>query len=133
MHTLVIALIIAGLQSAGVQSTPVPASTRAPNAPAAADTAKLGAYDLEITTDEGTIVGAMTIGRNAAGLTAALTVGAQTPAVKSVVREGDAYVLTAGGDDFTVTYKLTFVGDKVSGTFKMSNGMSGVVAGTRKG
>ena len=132
MRSLVFALIFASLQSVAPQSTPAPAF-KTVSSPSASDTARTGSYELEITTENGTIVGAMTLGRSAEGLTAKLTVGQHSPTVKSIVREGNAYVLTAGGDDFTVTYTLTFTGDKVSGTFRMSNGMSGVVAGTRKG
>jgi len=58
--------------------------------------------------------------------------GGNRPAVKSFVREGTSYVLTGGHGEFVVVYKLTFANDSVTGSFRMSTGLAGTVAGTRK-
>ena len=52
--------------------------------------------------------------------------------VKSFVREGNGYVLTGGHGEFVVVYKLNFAGDSVTGSFRMSTGLAGTVAGARK-
>jgi hypothetical protein len=48
------------------------------------------------------------------------------------VRDGKGYVLTGGHGEFVIEYRLTFANDSVTGSFKMSTGMTGTVAGARK-
>ena len=57
---------------------------------------RLGTYDLEITTDDGTLLGSLSLKRANDALVAELVAGANRPAVKSFVREGNGYVLTGG-------------------------------------
>lgn len=101
-------------------------------AKAVSDTARLGTYDLEITTDDGTMVGWLSLTRANDGLKAALTAGGNHPDVKSFVREGKSYVLTGGHGEFVIVYTLAFANDSVTGSFKMSTGLQGKVAGARK-
>jgi hypothetical protein len=103
-----------------------------PTARPASDTAKVGTYDLEITTDDGTLLGSLSLKRSNDALVAELVAGGNRPAVKSFVREGTGYVLTGGHGEFVVVYKLTFANDSVTGSFKMSTGLAGTVAGARK-
>jgi hypothetical protein len=105
-----------------------PTKTSAPP-PAASDTARLGTYDLEVTTDGGTLTGSLTVRRTPDGLTGDLTVGGNKPALKSFLRDGDHYVLTGGHGTYTVTYTLKFANDSLGGTFKMSGGLAGTVLG----
>ena len=129
MRALLI-LLVAATSAAGAQS-PGGTAAKAPGPVprVVSDTAKIGTYDLEVTTNDGTLIGELTIKRATQGLTADLSVGANRPAVKSFVREGDIYVLTGGHGTFTVVYKLTFARDSLAGTFAMSGGMTGTVAG----
>jgi hypothetical protein len=91
-----------------------------------------GTYELEITTDDGTLLGSLSLKRADDAFVAELVAGANRPAVKSFVRDGNGYVLTGGHGEFVVVYKLTFAGDSVTGSFKMSTGLAGTVAGARK-
>ena len=109
------------------QSTPARANSRP-----ASDTARVGIYDLEITTDDGTLVGSLSLKRASDALVAELTAGAMRPAIKSFVRDGNSYVLTGGHGEFVITYTFKFVDDSVTGSFKMSTGLTGTVAGARK-
>jgi len=104
-------------------------SAKTPPQRAASDTARLGTYDLEVTTDGGTLVGELTVKRDANGLAGDITVDGNKPALKSFVREGDHYVLTGGHGTFTVTYTLKFANDSLGGTFKMSGGLAGTILG----
>ena len=126
---VLLVLLVAAVSAAGAQS-PAAATKPAGTAPkSVSDTAKIATYDLEVTTDDGTLIGELTIKRAAQGLAADLRVGGNKPAVKSFVREGDGYVLTGGHGEFTVVYKLTFTRDSLAGTFALSGGMKGTVAG----
>ena len=118
----IVALAFAGAATAAAQTKP--SSPRAPS-----DTARIGTYDLEVTTDGGTLTGALIVKRDANGLTGDLTVGGNKPAIKSFLREGDHYVLTGGHAAFTVTYTLKFANDSLGGSFKMSGGLAGTVLG----
>ena len=118
----ILALAFAAAATAGAQANP--SSPRAPS-----DTARVGTYDLEVTTDGGTLTGELTVKRDPNGLTGDLTVGGNKPALKSFVREGDHYVLTGGHGTYTVTYTLTFANDSLGGSFKMSGGLAGTVLG----
>ena len=92
------------------------------------DTARMGAYELELLSDNGTLVGTLSIKRAAEGLQAVLFVGGHSPDVKSFVHTGAAYVLEASTASFTVTYKLVFAADSLHGTYQMSTGPSGLVS-----
>ena len=116
--------------SASIAAAQAPTSAKsAPPRAAASDTALIGTYDLEVTTDDGTLTGALTVRRDANGLTGDVTVGGNKPAIKSFVREGDHYVMIGGHGTFTVTYTLKFSRDSVGGSFKMSSGMAGTILG----
>jgi hypothetical protein len=108
-----------------VAMAPVPRS-------AARDTVKIGTYDLEITTDDGTMVGSLVVKRDKDHLAATINAGGRVPAVKSFAKDGAQYVLTAGHDNFTVVYKFTFVRDSVAGSFSMTSGLTGTVLGAYK-
>ena len=127
MRSLIIASILTACAAASslAQSNPTRPKT-------ASDTARLGTYDLEITTDDGTLLGSLSLKRASEALVAELVAGANRPAVKSFVREGNGYVLTGGHGEFVVVYKLTFADDSVTGSFRMSTGLAGKVAGARK-
>jgi hypothetical protein len=120
----IVALLLAAATSAAAQ-------TQTPTKPprSASDTVRIGTYDLEVTTDDGTLTGALTVKRDANGLTGDLTVGGNKPALKSFLREGDHYVLTGGHGTYTVTYTLKFANDSLAGSFKMSGGLAGTVLG----
>lgn len=120
--TTIVALAFAASATAAAQTKP--GSPRAQS-----DTARIGTYDLEVTTDGGTLTGELTVKRDANGLTGDLTVGGNKPALKSFLREGDHYVLTGGHGTFTVTYTLKFANDSLGGSFKMSGGLAGTVLG----
>ena len=96
------------------------------------DSAKSGVYDLELTTEGGTLVGKLELKQANAGLTAVLTVGGHSPEVKSFTRRNKGYVIEAATPAFTVTYNLTFANDSLHGEFSMSSGTSGTVLGARK-
>ncbi len=98
----------------------------------ASDTVKLGKYDLEITMEDGTMVGSLTVQREGGKFAAVVTAGGMTPAVKSFVREGAGYTLTAGHDNFSVVYTFKFVRDSVVGDVRVSSGQSGTVIGAYK-
>ena len=106
-------------------SSPSPIVT----AGARADTVKLGTYDLELTTDDGTMTGTLSVKRTAGQLDAALQVGPNAPHVSSFVRDGQGYILRGGHDQMTITYLLTFVRDSLTGSFTVSTGMAGTVRG----
>lgn len=125
MRQLLVTLLIVSATATGAQ-TPKPAAPTA-----ATDTATIGTYDLELTTDDGTITGTLVVKRAESGLAADLTVGGNKPTVQSFVREDDHYTLTGGHGTFTVTYRLTFVRDSLSGSFKLSGGLTGTVRGAR--
>ena len=97
-----------------------------------ADTARTGKYDLEITTESGTMTGQLVVKRETDELSAALTVGGRAPAVKSFKHEAQQYVLTVGHENFVIVYKLAFTRDSVAGSFNGSGGMSGTVVGAIK-
>jgi hypothetical protein len=98
-----------------------------------ADTVKVGSYDLEITTDDGTMVGSLTVKKGDKGeLAVALNAGGRIPAVKSFVRQGPEYLLTVGHEEFVIVYKLAFARDSVAGSFSGSGGLSGTVLGVYK-
>jgi hypothetical protein len=120
----IVALLLVATASAAAQ-TQTPSKSPRP----ASDTARLGTYDLEVTTDDGTLTGALTVKRDANGLTGDLTVGGNKPALKSFLRDGDHYVLTGGHGTYTVTYTLKFANDSLAGSFKMSGGLAGTVLG----
>ena len=122
----IVALFIAA--SAAAAQTQAPSKLPASRA-AASDTALIGTYDLEVTTDDGTLTGSLTVKRDATGLAGDLTVGGNRPALKSFVREGDHYVLTGGHGTFSVVYRLKFAHDSLGGSFKMSSGLAGTVLG----
>ena len=122
----IVALLLAATASASAQTE---TTAKAPSSHAASDTARMGTYDLEVTTDGGTLVGSLTVKRDANGLTGDLTVGGNKPALKSFVREGDHYVLSGGHGTYTITYTLKFSNDSLGGTFKMSGGLAGTVLG----
>jgi hypothetical protein len=126
--TTIVALLI-GAASTAASQTQTPSKTPRRAASAAADTALIGTYDLEVTTDDGTLTGALTVRREADGLTGDLTVGGNKPALKSFLRDGDHYVLTGGHGTFTVVYTLKFSRDSLGGSFKMSSGLAGTVLG----
>jgi uncharacterized membrane protein len=130
MRSLLLASIVAAFAASPslAQSAPARAATAKP----ASDTARLGTYDLEITTDDGTLLGSLSLKRANDAFVAELVAGANRPAVKSFVREGNGYVLTGGHGEFVVIYRLAFAGDSVTGSFKMSTGLAGTVAGARK-
>ena len=123
MRTLpiVVALLLAATAAAAQTKTPPPRP--------ASDTVRLGTYDLEVTTDDGTLTGVLTVKCDANGLTGDLQVGGNKPALKSFLRDGDHYVLTGGHGTFTVTYTLKFADDSLGGSFKMSGGLVGTVLG----
>jgi hypothetical protein len=125
MRSLLLASIIAACVAAPSLAQTTPARSNA-------DTAKVGTYDLEITTDDGTLIGSLSLKRANDALVAELVAGANRPTVKSFVRDGNGYVLTGGHGEFVIVYKLTFAGDSVTGSFKMSTGLAGTVAGARK-
>jgi len=127
MRSLLLASIIAACAAA-----PSLAQSNSARPAAASDTAKLGTYDLEITTDDGTMLGSLSLKRANEALVAELVAGGNRPAVKSFVRDGNGYVLTGGHGEFVIVYKLTFAGDSVTGSFKMSTGLAGTVAGAHK-
>ena len=127
MRPLLLASIIAACAAA-----PSLAQSNSARPATASDTAKLGTYDLEITTDDGTMLGSLSLKRANEALVAELVAGGNRPAVKSFVRDGNGYVLTGGHGEFVIVYKLTFAGDSVTGSFKMSTGLAGTVAGTHK-
>ena len=131
MRSFLFASIIAAYAAAPslAQST---AARAKPAATIVSDTARVGTYDLEITTDDGTLLGSLSLKRANDAFVAELVAGANRPAVKSFVREGNAYVLTGGHGEFAVVYRLAFAGDSVTGSFKMSTGLAGTVAGARK-
>lgn len=122
----IVALLLAATASAAAQ-TQTTAKSSAPRV--ASDTVQIGTYDLEVTTDDGTLTGALTVKRDANGLTGDLTVGGNKPALKSFLRDGDHYVLTGGHGTYTVTYTLKFANDSLAGSFKMSGGLAGTVLG----
>ena len=127
MRSLLLASIIAACAAA-----PSLAQSNSARPATASDTAKLGTYDLEITTDDGTMLGSLSFKRANEALVAELVAGGNRPAVKSFVRDGNSYVLTGGHGEFVIVYKLTFAGDSVTGSFKMSTGLAGTVAGAHK-
>jgi len=127
MRSLLIASVVAACAAAPSFAQSNPARPKA-----LSDTARLGTYDLEITTDDGTLLGSLSLKRANEALVAELVAGANRPAVKSFVREGNGYVLTGGHGEFVVIYKLTFADDSVTGSFRMSTGLAGTVAGARK-
>ena len=110
--------------------TAAPLRAQPARAASAADTVKAGTYDLEITTDDGTITGTLVVSRKGNALGAEIDAGGRKPHVQSFVREGSEYVLTGGHDDFRIVYRLTFARDSLSGSLLMSNGFSGKVAGS---
>ena len=120
-------LVVGFAATSLAQSPPVRATSKA-----ASDTARLGTYDLEVTTDDGTMVGSLSLKRTSDALVAELVVGGMNPAVKSFARDGNGYVLTGGHGEFVITYTLKFADDSVTGSFKMSTGLTGTVAGARK-
>jgi hypothetical protein len=122
----IVALLFAATATAASQT---PASPKPTPPRAGADTALIGTYDLEITTDDGTMTGALAVRRGPEGLTGDLTVGGNKPALKSFLREGDHYVITGGHGTFTVVYTLRFSRDSLDGNFKMSTGLIGKVLG----
>ena len=122
----ILALLIAAASTAGAQ-TKTSSKTAAPRA--ASDTVRVGTYDLEVTTDGGTLTGVLTVRRTADGLSGDLTVGGNKPALKSFLRDGDHYVLEGGHGSYTVTYTLKFTNDSLDGSFKMSGGLAGTVLG----
>ena len=117
--------------SAAAAQSPSPAKSASPPH-VGADTARLGTYDLEVTTDAGTLTGSMTVRRGAEGLGVDLTVGPNKPAIKSFVREGDHYLLSGGHGTYSVLYTLKFSNDSVGGSFKMSGGLEGTVLGAMR-
>jgi hypothetical protein len=131
MRHFVAALVVAVAVPAAALAQATPSKT-----PSAArvvtDSARVGTYDLEIAMIDGTITGELTVKREASGLSATIAAGQNQPAVKSFARQGDEYLLIGGHGDFTVTYRLTFAKDSVSGSFKMSNGIEGRVVGALK-
>lgn len=130
MHSFLFASIIAACSAA--PSLAQTATARTNQAKTVSDTAKAGTYELEITTDDGTLLGSLSLKRADDAFVAELVAGANRPAVKSFVRDGNGYVLTGGHGEFVVVYKLAFAGDSVTGSFKMSTGLAGTVAGARK-
>lgn len=115
------------------------ASARAQSAPPkspSSDPPKLGVYALEVTTEDGTLVGQLSVkpstDKSKENVLLVLSVGDHAPETKSFAREGSGYVLIAGHEEFTITYKLSFAGDSLSGSFKMSSGTTGTIVGALK-
>ena len=123
-HALLFTILISA--SAGAQAAPL---KPAPTAHAASDSAKIATYDLEVTTDNGTLTGVLSVKRASNSLAAELTVGGNSPTVSSFAREGDVYILKAGHGTFTFVYTLTFTRDSLAGSFKSSGGLNGTVIG----
>jgi hypothetical protein len=123
---------LVGVLATTSASAQTPAARPASAPRISADTVKLGTYDLEVTTDDGTMVGRLVLKPAANGPSAALVVGGHEPDVISFVRDGLSYVLTAGHDQFTVIYTLRFARDSLTGAFRMSGGLSGTVRGSLK-
>ena len=86
---------------------------------------KMGTYDLELTTESGTLVGELTLGKKGDEVEAKLVAAGNRPNVKSFVRGGDKYVLSAGHGTFTFVYHLSFQRDSVFGDF-MSSGVQAI-------
>ena len=129
MRRPITVLFIACASPLAAQQPPVPKQqTSTPAAPR--DAVRIGTYDLEITTDNGTMVGWLTIKREKDELVAAINAGGRLPAVKSFVKDGAGYVLTVGHDNFVIAYKLAFARDSVAGSFTGSGGMNGTVRGS---
>jgi hypothetical protein len=130
-HAIALTTLVAVRATAAAQASAAPTVT----APSAHDTTTEvpapGTYAMELTTDSGTLVGSLVVLRVSDALTARLAVAQHTPETKSFVREGPVYVLVVGTPDFTVTYRLRFTGAAVSGSFRMSSGATGTIAGTR--
>lgn len=126
-RTLFAFTIVAALATA----SPLLAQSAAKPAPRVrtTETPKLGTYDLELTTDAGTMVGELTLTKSGETIAAAVTAGGNRPQVRSFVRQDDKYVLTGGHGTLIVIYDLTFQRDSVTGTFRLSQGGAGKVAG----
>jgi hypothetical protein len=114
-----IVLAIALLAAPAAAQKPAPAT----------EPPKVGTYDLELTTNEGTLVAQLDVARSGDAHTARVTVMGHSPETRSFVREGGAYVLTAARNAGTVVYTLAFAGDSLRGAFRMSTGGAGAVAG----
>lgn len=113
-----------------------PAFAQSPGGPAphehATDAPRMGTYELEIRTDAGTMIGELSLAKSGELIEAALSAGPNKPQIKSFVRDGEQYVLTAGHGNLAVVYHLTFQRDSVWGSFTLVNGdagMDGRVAG----
>jgi hypothetical protein len=127
---IVLLLLAAAATRLSAQATPPKA---APPRRAVSDTVKIGSYDLEITTDDGTMTGGLLVKRApTGGYVVEVDAGGRKPAVRSFVRAGPGYILTGGHDTFIVTYNFTFAGDSVSGSFRMNSGPSGTLVGAFK-
>jgi hypothetical protein len=127
MHQLILGAALACALPAAAAAQAQPRTPASP--PAAADTVKLGKYDLEITTDDGTMVGALTVKREGDRHVAAINAGGREPEVKSFVRAGREYVLTGGHGTFAIVYKFKFSRDSVAGSFQTNGGTTGTVLG----
>ena len=128
MTTLCAALVIGASTHVAAQSAPrTPATDRA-----LSDTAKIGTYDLELTSDDGTIIGSLVIKRSKDGLAAEIDAGGRHPEPKSFIHQGAEYIFTGGHGTFTVTYHFKFAGNAVTGSYALSSGQSGAVTGTYK-
>lgn len=97
------------------------------------DSARVGNYDLELRTEQGTIVGALELKQVSGKLVPVITVMGHSPTVKSFTREPAHYSLNVAMGETAVSYKLRFVKDSVFGTFLMGTMDSeGSVTGARK-
>jgi hypothetical protein len=98
------------------------------------DSARAGKYELELSSEQGTIVAALELKRVSGKLEPTITVMGHSPALKSFTRESTHYNLLVSMGATDVAYKLRFVRDSVFGSYAMSGGMNsgGSVMGARK-
>lgn len=132
MRRIAIACSIFALAAtqAAAQARPAAKATQ----PTTTDSARVGNYDLELRTDDGTIVGELELKQAVGKLVPIITVMGHNPTIKSFTREPAEYSLIVSMGETDVSYRLRFVRDSVFGTFQMSGGMSsgGSVTGARK-
>lgn len=128
MRFLSIVLLAVTSATVAAQAPAKPPATT----PVVTEPAKAGTYDLELSTDDGTITGELMLTGSERHWTAAVKAGGMEPNVQSFERKGNEYVLNGGHGEFHVMYKFIFVKDSVSGTFELSTGGRGDVRGVLK-
>ena len=124
MRHLLLSIAFMGVLCASAAAQGPAPRTRPPT-----DTVRYGTYNLELTTDNGTMTGWLTVRREGDGLVAQINAGGMMPAVHSFTREASDYVLKGGHDKFTVTYTMRFARDSVAGSFAVSSGLKGTFMG----